>query len=77
MISYRGKCKIKKKKKHSNNSVTVRARGSMKVVGFKDGRVSRRERETIVPFMLLTRCIVLGLIDLPCLPVKEENDNLL
>ena len=47
------------------------------MVGFKDGRVSRRERETIVPFMLLTRCIVLGLIDLPCLPVKEEDDNLL
>ena len=41
MISYR---ENKKKKKHSNNSVSVRARGSRKVVRFKDGRVPRRER---------------------------------
>lgn len=56
--------------------MSVRARGSRKVVGFKDGRVPRREGDRS-PLYVTYQLYILGLIDLLCLPVKEEDDNLL
>ena len=56
--------------------MSVRAGGSRKVVGFKDGRVPRRRGDGSPLYVTYQLC-VLGLIDLPCLPVKEEDDNLL